>query len=165
MKIAGSILIVFVFSVFGIIKAGALRKRCLNLIEIRGALSLLETEIAFAKNDLSVAMLNIASGRVKKLFFDYAMNMDSMSVEEAWRKSLFENKESLCLNSRDIAVISKLSNELGKTDCENQVRHIRYIEGLVDELYEVATAEYNQKHKLYQSSGFAVGIFLVLMII
>lgn len=165
MKIIGSILVVCVFSVFGIIKARMLRKRCINLLEIRGALSLLETEIAFVRNDLFVAMLNVAVGKVKKLFSDCAKYLDNMEVDLAWEKSLLDNKDALCLNGRDIAVISKLSNELGKTDCENQVRHIRYIQTLVDELYETAMIEYNEKHKLYQSSGLAIGIFLVLMII
>lgn len=165
MKILGSVLIIFVFSVFGIIKAGVLRKRYTNILKIREALMELETQMMFLKNNLDIAMRSVGEGKVKKLFLGCAKNMQEMQVDEAWKKTLMDNADSLFLNNRDVSVISKLSSELGKTDCENQVRHIRYVGSLVDELYESAVLEYKEKHKLYQSSGLALGVFLVLVMI
>lgn len=165
MKILGSILIIFVFSLFGIIKAGIMRKRYINILGIKESILMLETEVMFLKNNLDIAMRNVAEGTGKKIFLDCAINMQNMSVDEAWKKSLLDNSEKLYLNARDVSVMSKLSAELGKTDCENQVRHIRYVGGLVDELYDSAVLEYKEKHKLYQSSGLALGIFLVLVMI
>ncbi len=164
MKIIGFLLIIVSFSAVGFLKAFSLKKRTANLREIKSVLENLCIHIGFGKNHLSDAVINSVSGKsTEKLFTDFAKSIVTHGTEFAWQKSLDENMIQLNLLPEDKESLIMLSRELGKTDVENQIRHIRYISEILEIQIQKAESEYAEKFTLYKSAGVAVGIFVALM--
>lgn len=164
MKIIGFLLIISAFSAVGFFKAFALKSRTSNLREIKTVLENLCIHIGFGKNHLSEAVLNSVSGKnTEKLFTDFAKAIVTDGTELAWQKSLDENMIQLNLSGEDKESLMPLSKELGKTDVENQIRHIRYISELLELQIQKADAEYAEKFTLYKNAGVALGVFAALM--
>ncbi len=166
MKLSGSILIILAFGFFGVFKAYALNKRCKNLLELKSVLEALKTEIVFLKKDLSPALISASEKHcVYPLFYDFAKNIKALGIDDAWYKSLEKNSPALYFSENEQEILKKLSHGLGKTDAENQLRHLDFILTLISDLYDTANTEYKLKGNIYKSTGVSLGVLTVLLLI
>ena len=115
MKLLGSILIILAFGFFGAFKAYALNKRCKNLLEIKGVLESLKTEIGFLKKDLESALICASEkGGARFLFYDCAKNIKKLGVDDAWYYSLEKNLSALYFSEKEFEILKNYQADLEK---------------------------------------------------
>ncbi len=166
MRILGSIFIVLACSLFGFFKAFELKLRCRNLLEFKMVLESLRVRVGFLRENLADALVLSSKGyTVARLFKTFAENIKELEIDEAWEKSLEKTASSLYFTDSDLEVLRKFSNELGKTDTKNQIRHLDFTSELLDGLYLKADEDMKQKYTIYKSLGAVIGSFLVLLLI
>ena len=88
-----------------------------------------------------------------------------MVVDDAWYYSLEKNLSALYFSEKEFEILKKLSSGLGKTDAENQLRHLDFMLNMISELYENASCDYKIKGNLYKSTGVSIGVLIVLLLI
>lgn len=166
MKLLGCIFIISACSLFGFFKALSLKLRCRNLLEFKMVLESLKIRVGFLKENLAEALISASKNHtVFRLFHTFAENLTVLGTDEAWEKSLEKNSSTLHFTDEDTEVLKKFSNELGKTDSKNQIKHIDFILELVAELYLKADDDLKNKYTVYKSMGAVIGSFLVLLLI
>ena len=166
MKFIGCIFIFLSCSFAGFYKYLSLKKRCSNILEIKHVTENLKTQIGFLKNDLATAFHDASYGyRVFSLYDKCGKNIANHGIDKAWEESLTQYADTLFFTKDDVLVIKKFSKGLGKSDTESELKKLNLISQMADELYNNASKELSEQGKLYKTSGCAVGILLVLLLI
>lgn len=131
MKLIGALLVISASTTAGWIYSTLLKKRLQLLNVLIQCFLWLETEIGYGSVPLGEAFTRI-SGRVqaeaKTLFlaFTAALNgAEGLTADEAWQRSLAQNREELALKAEDWALLNDFGRTLGATDREHQVSVIR----------------------------------------
>jgi len=170
LKILGGILIIISSILIGLIKAKDFEKRTADLRDIISILQVLETEICYKSNILSVAMLNCAqlkSGSNTASFFKRASELlenRDMSSEEAWHEAVTKNIKKTSLREEDLQILLCLGNSLGTSDYEGQIKNIGFIIKQVDGQVAKADAECSKYQAMYRKLGILSGIAVVIML-
>ena len=163
-KLIGAVMIFIACAYFGIRKSTELKGRCTSLRNLETAMGYLETEISFSANNLKRAFENInKSTDTRSLFGDAAKMIEEFGIKKAWGYAVMKNTMPI-LNS-DKELLLMLGTKLGKTDMQNQLKHIGYIKTLLNAQGTVAENEYARLGKIYRSGGVLVGLFIILVII
>lgn len=163
-KILGALMIACASVYYGFGRARGLKKRYDLLAGIQNALKLLETEIDFAGTTLKTSLKKIDKVCFTGgIFSGCAEMMDEYGAGEAWRRSVFKNKEYL--TSADCETLISLGARLGMTDSENQIRNIRYVSKRLEGNISEAEDDYKRLSKLYRGGGVLIGGFIILMLL
>ena len=129
------------------------------------ALVLLESEITFSASSLDIAIKNIAASLGKSEVFLYiAKLVPEIGARGAWCEGIKKYRKDLCLTDEDMRILLSLSGELGITDCENQVKIIRYVAELLKKAQDGAQEKLLSYSKLYTNVSVGIGaIFAILL--
>lgn len=169
LKIAGIILIVLSSSQIGFMLASRLERRKKVLTGFKDALSMLESEIGFAKNSPAQAFYNI-SKTVTQLgrFFDSVcirLNGEKKCTSDAWNETVDEYKRELCLTQTDVQVLKGFCTRLGKSDVENELKNIRNTMVSINMQLAAATNDCDSNKRMYQSAGVLCGILAAVLLV
>lgn len=165
MKLIGAAIILAVCVYAGFSMSDRLKKRCVYLQNICEALNLLETEISFGKSRLKQAFIKINSAvNTQGLFKNAADNMENMGIKKAWREAVGNTQGKLKFNEDDAQILMLLSERLGMTDTEDQIKNIAYTRCRIEGNLKAAENEYAKMGKLYRNGGILAGLFLVLIL-
>ncbi len=166
LRLAGAAAVFASCTVMGFSLSDRLKKRAGYLGNIIEALSLLETEIAFGRSRVKEAFLRVdAACDTRGLFKTAAEKMEEEGIKKAWRGAVEEKRDELRLTDADAEAVISLSERLGMTDTENQIKNIRYVKGRLEPLLKEAEGEYGQAGRLYRGGGILVGVFLILILL
>ncbi|ABR48646.1 Sporulation stage III, protein AB [Alkaliphilus metalliredigens QYMF] len=169
LKLLLSILIVICSGLIGIIYAKAYIDRSKLLRDLISTLQMLETEIMYGATPLPELMVLLAAKserEIARLFQMTAHNLqkhDGHTFASVWRKSVNVMGKETVLKERDIALLVSLGNNLGISDQENQVKHIRLTMEEMRRNYDEAIMLQRKNEKLYKSLGVLFGLTVVIV--
>ena len=133
----------------GILLANKYKDRVSDLKQMRSALNILKTKIAYTYEPLPQIFLEIHekfANNIGEIFKISSAKMKEKSAGIAWNEAVFEVKTNM--NKEDLKTIASLSKLLGKTDIHGQMSEIELLEKFIDEQIENAEGEQkkNEKH-------------------
>ncbi|HBT15398.1 MAG TPA: stage III sporulation protein AB [Firmicutes bacterium] len=169
MRVLGAILVIASSTIAGWIYSLLLKKRLKILSNLIQCFQWLETEVGYATFPLAEAFSRIG-GRIQeetKLLFsgftDELKELQGLTADEAWQRSLAKCQEHLSLHHEDWALLENFGRTLGNTDQQHQLGAIRQtLEKLKQQ--EMEAAQNREKNeRLYRYLGIAAGVLLVLI--
>ncbi len=167
-KLMGALMLVSACGYAGWHVSGNYARRPVELRQFIAALQMLETEVTYAATPLPDALAGIAE-RVDpgvSLFFDHAAKelktARGTSAREAWSTALQSYRAVSTLDRGDLSILNSLGHNLGLSDRENQVKHLR----LTLEQLKMAQARAEETAaknvKLWNYVGLLGGLIIVL---
>lgn len=169
-KIIGSILVILATALIGFDLSARLEKRKKALADFHEALVILRGEISFAANPLPTAFLHIAQqmpSLVGQFFRDVGETTqeNSFAIQKSWCGLLEEYKKPLYLTEQDTEVLTSFAGMLGKTNQDNQVKHIQNTLVKLEMQLTQAQESCGKNRRVYQSVGVLSGMLLAILLI
>lgn len=170
LRLIGAITIIFSCGLAGIIMAKSYVLRPKYLRELSSAFQLLATEINFSRTTLPEACLAIAAQThepVSAFFLEFGNSLKANSNDNAsvlWNDSL-QVLADAGLIKEDIEALKQLGTVLGRSDAEDQLKHIAILQERLELLNKEADLEKDKNFRLWNYLGFCVGILVVLLLI
>ncbi|MCK9267184.1 MAG: sporulation protein, partial [Alkaliphilus sp.] len=87
------------------------------------------------------------------------------TFDEIWYSAVTQEAGHTCLNGEDIDLLLSLGKNLGISNCEDQMKHIRLIREEFKRHYELALIEQNKNTKLFKNLGFLLGMTIVIIVL
>lgn len=168
-KIIGAAVLISATSFIGFSLASDCSKRPRALRELQALLQMLENEISYLSNLLSVAFNRIYEGtnsNTALLFKAAAINLEinGVTADAAWEKAVQENHAKLSLNKEDKAILLTFGKMLGNSDLEGQINNIKLISSQL-KLQELKAEDMRQKNeKMYRSLGVLSGLAIAIIL-
>ncbi len=168
-RFIGACLIILASGAAGILMARSYMERPKNLRFIQTALQALETEIHYSRTSLPEACMRIAKHSkhpINTFFHVFGENLqsgDGLSAKEAWDKALEVLRDAGFIRD-DVERISTLGNALGRSDAEDQVKHLVLLQKQLAELIARSEEEKDQNVLLWNCLGFCVGALVVILL-
>lgn len=168
-KIIGSCIVIIASSTLGFALARDCSRRPNELRLLQAMLQMLENEIAFMSNYLSVAFQNISESiknPVSEIFSNTVVNLKeyNMNASEAWTLAVEEMKSKISLNREDKEILISFGKMLGNSDSEGQIKNIRLTLNQL-KLQEQKAEESKKKNEtMYRTLGILGGIALVIIL-
>lgn len=164
-KFFGALLVVAACAALGFLKSAELKKRKTSIMNIRTALTALESEIVFSSYYLKHALLHIEKMcECGGIFAETADNIEEMGVAGAWRKAVSGSRKKLGLKESDAEILLGFGENLGKSAREQQSKNIKHIQALLECAQKEADEEYKKSARLYRSMGILGGIFIAVIL-
>lgn len=160
-KLAGAIMTGLSCGYFGFRLSVSLKKRIQALNDIEASLELLESEIGFSAQRLEGALRCVDRNG---LFTAAADEIESKGIKKAWQNAVSGMKSRLCLTDADCEALYMLGGNIGKTDAEDQIKHIKYVKTAVRAQKDSAQSEYDRFGRLYRSGGILVGLMIIIIL-
>jgi stage III sporulation protein AB len=146
----------------------ALRQEVLR--ELRVALQLLETEIAYAATPLPEAFRRVAE-RTRppvRLLFAAArsalLGTGGVTANEAWSAGVTALAAAAPLEEEDLAVLADFGQGLGRGDRADQVKKLELVRAQLHKLEELATENRARQARIWQVLGFLSGMTIILLL-
>lgn len=161
-KLMGAVMVGASCGYFGFRMSMSLKRRMENLSDIAVSLELLESEISFGQSRLTRAFERVDRNGLFKLA---ASRIEELGINKAWRAAVEESRTKMCLTDSDADTLLMLGKNLGKTDTDDQLKHIKYIKKIIEGLSREAREEYKRLGKMYRSGGVLAGLMLIIILI
>ena len=169
MKLIGALLIIFSSSSIGFLMAHRIALRPRQLQQLKTALEMLKTEIDYGMTPLPEAFAKLDQNLqppVADLFALAKENIESGIVaQQAWQKAVEEKKSEMAVVEEDHNLILEIAYNLGKSSSADQIRHLELAQKKIDNLYQQAIKEKEQKVKLWRYLGVLLGLLVVIIIV
>lgn len=156
-------------SLAGFLKASSYSQRVRLLARLETNLKYLETEMGYRKEPLPGLLKKIGehSGDTAGDFFirtaELLLQRESLSLRDAWCKSIEETLPEDILTEEDRMILSELGYELGGTDMESQSAMFAHcFSGLSSQL-EGAKSERRLKGRMYRGLGVSLGVLAAVL--
>lgn len=169
LKFLGAAMVVAASGLSGLAVAGSYARRPRELRALRSALQMLETEITYGATRLPEAfeiVANRCDQMVGPLFKQAGRELAAMSgasADEAWEKALAVYYPVSALKPQDHAILVSLGRSLGRSDCADQVKHLRLTMEQVAQEAANAEEEASRNVKMWSYLGFLGGLVFVLV--
>lgn len=160
-KLLGAVMTGLSCGYFGFRLSASLKKRIKSLWDIVSSLELLESEIAFSAQKLQKAFINADRNG---LFTAAAAGIEEHGVKKAWRNAVREKQKEYCLTAADCEALYMLADNIGKTDADNQIKHIKYVKTAVSGQAAAAQSEYDRFGRVYRNGGVLIGLMIVIIL-
>ncbi len=169
-KVICSILIVSCSSLLGYIFSNTYVERTKLLHSLLGTLQMLETEIVYGSTPIPILLDKIGKKSRKEIgnIFFAALSLlkekEGQTFEEVWIRAVNNEIANTPFSREDAEIILSLGKNLGISNCEDQIKHIRLIQEEVKRNYEISIIEQSKNVKLYKNMGFLLGISIVIIL-
>jgi stage III sporulation protein AB len=133
-KFIYSVIIVGCSSLLGFIFANTYIERARLLNSLLSTLQMLETEIVYGATPIPVIMQKVGDKSKKEIGNIFLSAADLLNLnlgqtfDEIWYGVVTRGAEHTCLNREDIDLLLSLGKNLGISNCEDQMKHIRLIQ-------------------------------------
>lgn len=163
LKLTGAALIIISAALWGFMQADRLKRRQTELSRIISCLTLLENEITYGKRDIKRILTSLGELNKLELFTLAGEYVESCGVKDGFLKAM----EECCnvLSGTDKEILSVLSENLGMTDGETQIKSIRHAKALLEGAEVAASGDYERTGRLYRNSGVLVGLATVILLL
>lgn len=161
-KLMGAVMTGFACAYFGFKLSLSLKKRIASLTDICTSLEMLESEISFTADKLKRAFLRVDRNG---LFTSAAEEIEDKGIKKAWNNAVSKSQKRLCLTDADCNAVCMLGETIGKTDLDNQIKHIKYVKSAVMSQRDGAQAEYNRFGRVYRSGGVLIGLMIIIVLL
>jgi stage III sporulation protein AB len=171
LKMAGAILVCLSSALTGYMLAGGLTARVRSLQALLVGLQNLETEIHYGATPLPEALREVARrcGPPTAALFEtaarYLGDPAGYTAGEAWQRALEEWRGEAHLRASEAAILNGLGTCLGRSDREDQVKHLRLAREQLGLCLARAEEEAARGVKLWSYLGLTAGPALVLLLL
>ncbi|MBO8125874.1 MAG: stage III sporulation protein AB [Firmicutes bacterium] len=168
-KLLGALLIVAASTAAGYRLAGALRLRAHILQDLVYALQALETEVTTLLSPLPEAAARISQGartqQVAHFFriFGNKLRTGQESTHEIWVRTARQVLGSAGLAPEDLAAMERLGRHLGRSDRQDQLKHIARARADLEGAVQRAREQWETYGSLYKKLGITAGLIIVLL--
>jgi len=137
---------------------------------IRSALQMLETEINYALTPLPEALARVGSrveGAVGNYFFLVSERLkgeNPVTAGEAWIDALKWLVENTTLAESDINILKSFGHNLGNSDREEQLKHLRLTQEHLRHQEIFAEKNREQNERIWRTIGFLGGLLIVIIL-
>lgn len=143
--------------------------RVKELREIETAINLIKNQIEFTHKPLLEIFEEISNiiynTSISCFFLNVSNKIKNEKCNIAWNEAIDLEQRNLNLNNKDIDLIKKLGQTLGKTDIDGQISGInQFLEVLKLQILD-ADVERKKNEKMYKSLGTIVGLVIVIILI
>lgn len=169
-KIIYSITIVCCSTIVGFIFANVFIERVKLLGSVISTLQMLETEIVYGSTPLPI-LLKKVSAKSRRGVSNILLSVSNLltqnegyTFEELWSQTVISETKGSSFSKGDIELLLSIGNNLGVSNCEDQIKHIRLIQQEFNRNYEFALNEQSKNVKLFRNLGFLTGLALVIIL-
>lgn len=170
-KILGAVLVIFSTSAYGYLMSRELKKRLLELKEIKKIIFLLKGEIGFGMTPIFEAAGNIAGrcsdvmGGILRKLEAQSQKANKSSLGEIWRDVFEKGLSDTHLSENEKDRLISVGDSLGLADAQTQ---INILDAYIDEL-DLGILELEKilpaKTRLYQSLGVMLGVIITIIMV
>lgn len=142
-----------------------------DLLEIKRAFCILQSEIEYTKTPVSEAALNVSTrtnGPISRVFerlSEAVSNNKEDSLTQIWEQAFLPAVNEAYFSKKDSEQFLEFGKSLGYLDSNMQLKNItlllEYIESRIDELNESK----HKTRKMYSSAGVLTGLLIVVILI
>lgn len=163
--------IMIVCSSLGYLYSSNYVKRLENLVYLKGAIKVLETEIVYGATPLPEALLNVykkSNPKISQIFKDIESDLRNnkrglalnsfLFVEEKMYKDYFFKKE-------EIEVFMDLGRVIGSSDRKDQEKNFILVLDQIERLVEEARYERDKNEKMYRNLGVLSGLGIIIILL
>jgi stage III sporulation protein AB len=171
LKVLGAVLVCLSSSLAGYELAGALTARVRTLRALLVGLQNLETEIHYGATPLPEALREVAGrcGPPTAALFEaaarYLREPEGYTAAEAWEKAVEGWRGEVCLRTGEAAILNGLGTCLGRSDREDQVKHLRLAREQLALCLARTEEEAARGVRLWIYLGLTAGPALVLLLL
>lgn len=168
-KILLLILLILSCGILGIIKAADYRKRVVEINNFRSMLSLLNSEINYRKDPISLIFQRLScddiSATMQILNKCNSLMNSNLSFRESWELAVEDVCSKSSLKKEDIEIIRSLGTYLGQSNSDEQKNFIKLTDEKLKIQFDEAMIEKKSKGKMYGGLGFSIGIIIAVILI
>jgi len=131
---------------------------------------MLETEIVYGATPIPILLNKIGNkskNEIGKIFLtaaDLLNQKQGQTFEEVWYSAVNKNIQNTSFNKEDVEVLLSIGRNLGVSNCEDQMKHIRLIQEELKRHYEISIIDQSKNVKLFKNLGFLLGLSIVIML-
>ena len=169
MRIAGAIIVIGASTIAGIYYGNLETYRMRDLLEFKKALSILRSQIEYARTPLPEAMQAISArvrkplGKIFEMCAELLVYERNEKVVHIWEASVEQHKEALFLTEEDVSQFKGFGAQLGNLDSYAQIMNISMLIGYIDERVGHLNESRDKNRKLYRSLGVLGGALIVII--
>ncbi|KUK11018.1 MAG: Stage III sporulation protein AB [Clostridia bacterium 41_269] len=136
----------------------------------RFALQMLETEIYYSLTPLPEALFRVGKrfeNEIGQFFLQVSQlitGKDILTADEAWKQSLNWLKENSFLSESDIDILEKFGYNLGCSDREEQIKHLKLVQQQLLHQEDNAEKEREKNERTWRLMGFWGGLLIVIIL-
>ncbi|MDE6182200.1 MAG: stage III sporulation protein AB [Eubacteriales bacterium] len=171
MKIIGIILILLAGTSFGMYYSFKPIYRKNDLLEMKRAILILNSEIKFLSTSIKEALLAIENSialPIKNIFFNFRQNIEKRRGEELyliWEESLQKSSKNTYFIKEDIEKFKMIGKSIGSYDKELNLNSLNIILDYIDTSIKDIENEKLKNMKMYQSVGILGSLALIILLI
>lgn len=171
LKMIGAVLILLSTTLTGFRIARRYAERPRQIRQLRQALSLLETDIAYGSRTLVEAFRVIGKRErepIASLFSScvrYLETLDGASTYQCWKKAVEETWPRTVMGAPEREVMIDFGKTLGLSDRQDQLQHLKMAIANLNVEENHAREEQVRYEKMCKTLGFLAGALLVILMI
>jgi len=171
MRIIGAVIVLGASTIAGIYYGNLETYRIRDLLEVKKALSILRSQIEYARTPLPEAMQAISVrvresvGKVFEMCAEMLIYERSEKVAHIWEAAVEQHKDALFLAQEDVEQLKGFGAQLGGMDSEAQIMNISMLIDYIDERVAHLHESRDKNKKLYRSFGVLGGALIVIIFI
>ena len=171
MRIIGAIIVLGASTLAGVYYGNLETYRMRDLLEIKKALSILRSQIEYARTPLPEAMQAISArvresvGKMFGMCAELLVHERNEKVAHLWEAAVEQHKDELFLTQEDVEQLKDFGTMLGNMDSEAQMMNISMLIGYIDERVAHLHESRDKNRKLYRSFGILGGALIVIIFI
>ncbi len=169
MLVIGYLVLIIGFGCLGLLKAGQIKKRPREIREMINALALLDTEIYWGATPLPAAFA-VIKDRTDSPWKEFFGNLEEEinqgeNALQAWETCIMRLRKKACLIEEDWRIIKGIGKSLGRSDRNEQHKHLELAQKHLAALYEKTKNQADLKAKMWSYLGFLGGMAVVIFMI
>lgn len=162
LKIIGCIFLVSASSAAGWLLSKRLSERCAFLQACHSFLRTLQTELRYRGEEIFKAVsLSLATAGLPLML----KQESDKPFFDCWKQAIAAVPRSQGITSSDVAWLTQLGAQLGKTDLDGQLSHLSLMEAKLTVLMHDAQECIDKKARLYKTMGFFVGVSAAILML
>ncbi|WP_248925297.1 stage III sporulation protein SpoIIIAB [Paenibacillus hamazuiensis] len=169
LKLIGCVLILFSGTMFGFYQASLLSRRPKQIRQFIQAVQRLETEIVFGLTPLAEAFGKLSSQLTEPaagLFRTAGERLaaaSDCSAADIWREAAEEQFRLTAMKTGEKQILLQLGWALGRTDRDDQVKHLRLAVSQLQAEETGAIEEQKRYESMWKSLGILMGALVVIL--
>lgn len=169
LKLIGASIILFSATMIGFQVAKMYASRPQEIRRLGIALQLLETEICYGSTTLSLALEHVAKrtqgviGAIFRQASEFLVKYDGLSTQDCWEMAIDKTWTRTTMKMPEKEVLLHLGKVLGKSDREDQQKHIQLAVMNLRKEEQEARDEQQKYEKMCKSLGVLSGILAVIL--
>lgn len=169
-KIIGCVVIVLASSGLGYMLGRRFKSRVKELGQIKTALQMFETEIAYSNTPLPDAFEIIykkTGSPVNGIFKSMSGKLKEKThstVGEAFKCALKEVKDLLSINKDDVEILENFGNSLGCSDMDGQIKNFKMTINQIEIQEKRAEESRSKNERMYKNLGILAGLAIAIIL-